>query len=241
MPRSHLKRIAAPKTWQIARKETKYVMRPRPGPHKLEEGMPLSVVIRELIKVAKENKEAKKIIKLKDVFVDKRKRTDEKYSVGFMDIIEFPQLEECYRIVFDRKGRLAAIKADAKESGTKLSRIKAKTKIARGKIQLNLSDGRNITVDKDTYKIGDTLQISLPDQKITNHLKLNAGAMLMLVGGKHIGMIATAEEVKEGKVTIKAGKSSYEALPEHTFVIGTDKPVLESIRQLANEKEKTKQ
>jgi len=238
MPRSHLKRIAAPKSWAIARKETKYVMRPKPGPHKLEQGMPLSVAIRELVKVAKTNREAKQIIKLKDVFVDKRKRTDEKYPVGLMDIIEFPQLEEQYRIVFDRKGKLAAIKADSKEAATKLARIESKSKIAGGKIQLHLSDGRNITVDKDVYKIGDTLQLGLPEQKITDHFKLDKGMMIMLVGGKHTGMIATAEEIAKDKIIIKAGKGRYEVMKQHAFVIGTDKPAIDSIKHLMAEKAK---
>jgi small subunit ribosomal protein S4e len=238
MPTSHLKRIAAPKSWAIARKETKYIMRPRPGPHRLEQGMPLSVAIRELIKVAKAAKEAKQIIKLKDVFVDKRKRTDEKYPVGLMDIIEFPQLEEQYRILFDRKGNLTAVKADTKEASTKLARIESKSKAAGGKIQLHLSDGRNITEEKDDYRIGDTLQLGLPEQRILNHMKLDKGAMLMLVGGKHTGMIATAEEVAGDKIIIKAGKGRYEVKKEHAFVIGAEKPALDSIRHMMAEKVK---
>lgn len=36
MVRRHLKRIAAPKTWPIKRKEHKWIVRPTPGPHPLK-------------------------------------------------------------------------------------------------------------------------------------------------------------------------------------------------------------
>ncbi|MBW2996897.1 30S ribosomal protein S4e [Candidatus Woesearchaeota archaeon] len=234
MVKNHLKRIAAPKTWLIGRKESKFITRPMPGPHALKHAIALSVALREVLKVAKSAKEAKKIIQHKDVFVDKRKRTDVKYPVGIMDIVEFPQLEEQYRILLDRKGRLIAVKADIKEAGTKLARIESKTKTDGGKTQLNLFDGRNITVDKDTYKTGDTIQLSLPDQKILNHFKFEKGALLLLVGGKHSGMIATIEDISQKKIVIKAAKDQkLETLKNHVFVVGKDKPALESIKKLA--------
>ena len=239
MVKNHMKRIATPKTWMIGRKESKFITRPKPGPHSLQHGLSLSVAMRELLKVAKSAKEAKKIIKHKDVFVDKRKRVDEKYPIGIMDIVEFPQLEEQYRILLDRKGRLVAVKASAKEANTKLARVESKTKIKGGKTQLNLSDSRNIIIDKgkDTYSTGDTLQLSLPDQKITDHFKLEKGAVLLLVGGKHSGMVATIEEIKQSKIIIRAARNQkLETLKKHVFVVGKEKPVLESIKQLTQKK-----
>lgn len=234
MVKNHLKRIAAPKTWYIGRKESKFITRPMPGPHALHHAMALSVALRELLRVAKSAKESKKIIQHKDVFVDKRKRKDEKYPVGIMDIVEFPQLEEQYRILLDRKGRLTSVKADVKEAATKLARIESKTKISGGKTQLNLLDGRNIIVDKDPYSTGDTLQLSLPDQKILDHFKPEKGALLMLIGGKHSGKIAAIEEVSKDKIIIKVAKNqTMETLKKHAFVIGKDKPALESIKKLA--------
>jgi small subunit ribosomal protein S4e len=226
-----MKRIAAPKTWNIDRKVSTFITRPRPGPHTFDYGMPLSVVMRELLKFARTAKEAKRILSLKDVFVDKRKRTDDKYPVGIMDVIEFPQLEEQYRILLDVKGRLVAVKVNAKEAGVKLSRIEGKTKLGKGRTQLNMSDGRNITVDKDEYKVGDTLQISLPDQKIVDHFKLDKGMTVLLVGGKHSGMIAKMEEISEHKIIIKSGNQKFETLKKNAFVVGKDKPALDSIKQ----------
>jgi small subunit ribosomal protein S4e len=233
MSTSHLKRIAAPSSWLIGRKEAKYITRPRPGPHSLQSGISLSTALRELVRIARTAKEVKTIVKNKDVFIDKRKRSDEKYPVGLMDIIELPQLELYYRILLDKKGRLKGVKADAKEANTKLSRIESKSKAKGGKILLGLSDGRSITIDKDGYKIGDTLQLALPDQKITAHLKLEKGAMLLLTGGKHAGQISTVDEISQDKIIIDAGKNQkYEVLKRDAFVIGKEKPALDSIKQL---------
>jgi len=235
---SHLKRIATPKTWLISRKDTTYITKPKPGPHSLHNGIALSIALREFLKVARTAREAKIIIKSKDVFVDKRKRSDEKYPVGLMDIIELPQIELYYRILIDKKGRLQGVKTDAKEASIKLSRIESKSKIKGGKIQLSLSDGRIIITDKDVYSIGDTLQLALPEQKITAQIKCEKGALVLLTDGKHAGTIATADEISKDKIIVEAGKNQkYEVLKAHAFVVGKEKPALDSIKQLM---EKTK-
>ena len=232
MPTNHLKRIAAPNTWVIRRKENKYITRPRCGPHSMRFSMALSLVMRELVPVARTSSEAKKILNTKDVFVDRRRRTDTKYPAGLMDIIEFPQLEEHYRMFLDAKGRLTALKASAKEANLKLSRIESKTKLAGGKIQLNMFDGRNLRVDKDTYTVGDTLLLSLPDQKITEHFKLEKDALVLLTGGKHAGMTAKVEEINKNMIIVKSNKNQkFETAKSYAFVIGKDKPALDSIKQ----------
>ncbi|MBW2965384.1 30S ribosomal protein S4e [Candidatus Woesearchaeota archaeon] len=233
MVKNHLKRIAAPKTWNIDRKSSKYTVKAYPSGHPMEHGMPLSLAMRELIKVARTAKEAKRIINTKDVFVDRRKRTEERFLVGLMDIVEFPQLEEQYRVLLDAKGRLTAVKADKKEAATKLCRLESKTKVSGNRTQLNLSDGRNILVDKDTYKAGDTLQLLLPDQKVQDHLKLEKGSLVLLIGGKHSGTIAKMEEISGNKIMIKTSKNQkFETLKKHAFVVGKEKPALDSIKQL---------
>ncbi len=232
MPKNHLKRIAAPKTWLIKRKNNTFIMRPRAGPHPFQYGMPLSLVLRDLIKVARTSKESKQILCNKDVFVDKRKRLDKKYPVGLMDVIEFPEIGLVYRMVLDLKGRLTVVKADVKESNTKLSRVLDKTKILGGKTQLNLSDGRNVIIESDSYAVGDTVQLLLPDQKIQNHFKLEKGACVLLTGGKHAGSLVNVEEINKDKIIIKSSKNEkLETLKKYAFVVGKDKPILSSLIQ----------
>ena len=236
MVKLHLKRIAAPKTWHIDRKKNKFIVRPRPGAHNLEYGMSLSLAMRGLLKVAKTSKEAKQILQIKDVFVDKRKRVDPKYPVGLMDIIEFPQIEEQFRLLLDSKGRLTAVSVDKKENSVKLSRIENKTKISGGKTQLNMSDGRSIIIDKDPYKVGDTLEIVLPDQKIKTHLKFEKGASILLIAGSHRGSLGKVEEISENKILVKSGKDKFETLKKYAFVIGAEKPLHDCFKKLSDKK-----
>lgn len=237
MVKNHLKRIAAPNTWKINRKEAKFITRANPGPHNFCRSIPLSVFIRELVKVAKTAKEAKQIVKIKDVFVDRKIRKDTHHPVGLMDVVSFPQLDENYRVLLDKKGKLTAVKAAPKEAGTKLSRIESKSKISGGRIQLNLIDGRNVIVENDTYKTGDTVQLSLPDQKITSHIKFEKNALVFLIGGSRSGAFARIEEISQNKITLKSAKNTkFETLKKYAFVVGTDKPVLDSIAQLSASK-----
>ena len=56
-----------------------------------------------------------------------------------------------------------------KESSLKLCKIKGKN-LMKGKINLNLHDGRNIITDNKEIKVGDSVLIELPAQKINQHL-----------------------------------------------------------------------
>lgn len=237
MGKNHMKSIAAPKTWNIPRKEMKYIARPNPGAHKLAYGMALSIVMKELTKVARTQREIKHIVSKKDVLVDKKKTRDERHCVGLMDIVEFPQVEEHYRILLDAKGRLTSVRASAKEAKLKLTKIVTKRIIKGKKTMLGTSDGRTIIVPKDTYKTGDSLLIEVPEQKIIEHLPLQKGALALLTGGSNAGTIATIEEINDDMIMLKAKKETFETHKRYAFVIGKDKPALDSIKLLAEKKQ----
>ena len=55
----HLKRQVVPKSWPVPRKGTAYVIRPSFSPHK---GLPLLVVLRDMLDVVKNRKEVKRAI-----------------------------------------------------------------------------------------------------------------------------------------------------------------------------------
>ncbi len=226
MVKNHLKSITMPRTWQIERKKTVFVTRPNPGAHPMRHSMSLNIIMKELIKCAKTTKEVKAILHDKEVLVDGKKRNDEKYSTGLMDVISLPETKQNYRIIINKRGKLKALEIPKEESNIKLSKIENKSVLPKGKMQLNLSDGRNMIIDKKEYKTGDTLAISLPDQEIKEHLKLEVGMMALLIGGKHIGYIGKVEEIKSDVITIKIGDNSYETLKEYAFVVGKDKPII---------------
>jgi len=183
--KKHLKRLAAPRSWAIGRKQGTFITRIAPGAHPHDLGMPLSVVLKDMINVAHTTKEVKKALQIKKVLVDNKRVKDHKRAVGLMDTISLNDVS--YRMTLDEKGLIRIKKIDEKEANVKLTKIIGKTKISKNKTQLNCSDARNILVEKDTYRVGDSLVIELPSQKIKTHLKFETGSLIILTGGKHKG------------------------------------------------------
>ena len=72
MVKKHLKRLTAPRTWNILRKATKYILRPLPGKHAYHYSMSLNEAFKYL-KLADTRKEVITILKTNDVFVDDKK------------------------------------------------------------------------------------------------------------------------------------------------------------------------
>ncbi len=226
MVKNHLKRLNAPRSWPIDRKKTVWIMRPNPGAHKMEYGVPLTIVLREMIKHGKTLREVKQIMHNKEILVDGKMRKDRAHTVGLMDVISIPELKENYRILFTKKGKLNAINIEEKEAKVKLCKISGKSNV-KGKTQLNTQDGRNILAEKDEYKVGDSLVIKIPEQKIDQHLKFEKGAMIYLIGGKHIGETGHIENIERNKIIFKTKDNNvYETLKKFAFVIGKDKPII---------------
>ena len=222
-----LKRLNAPKSWPVSRKSNVWVTSPNPGPHALDRCMPLSVVLRDLLKVADTAAEAKKILSSKQVLVDGKIVTEAKFPVGLMDVLSLVATKKNYRMLLDNHGRLMLTEVAEDRAGWKLCRIENKTVITGGRVQLNLHDGRNILVEEDSYKTGDVLKIELPTQKIIEVFKLVQGNVAMVISGSSAGQIMVVEEQLEERssapnlVRFKNGKLT---VKDNVFVIGNKTP-----------------
>ena len=230
--RKHLKRFKAQKNWSIHPKEDKWTVKPAPGPHAIEKSLSLLIVIRDILKLADNSREAKKIIKTGNVLVDGKVRKDYKFPVGFMDIIQIPKTEEVYRILPDKKGRLIPHPISQENDNLKLCKITNKTTIKEGKTQLNLHDGRNMVVDDD-FSVGDIIYLEIPNQEINDTFKFEEGALILVTGGKHTGEIGNIKEINinyssnPNTVVIENNKKeSFITLKDYAFVIGKDEPVI---------------
>ena len=237
---SHLKRLSAPKFWKVRKKLAKWVTSPRPGAHKRNECIPLSVVIRDVLELVDTGREAKRMVKSGEVLVDGKVRKDHRYPVGFMDVIEIPKLKKAYRFTITYKD-LEIFEVPAKETKLKLCKVRKKSLVKKGVLQLNTNDGRNILVKvkdpkkpkEDVYKTGDTILIELPSQKIIEHVKMEKGNLVLITGGQNKGDIATIKEViktrsrEPNKLVCEKDKKSFEAIKDYVFVIGSKKPLIE--------------
>jgi small subunit ribosomal protein S4e len=228
---SHLKRLAAPKSWRIGRKEKKFVVKPVPGPHKIEESIPLLLVVRDILGYAKTSREAKKIINEGRIVVDKKIRRDLRFPAGLMDIIEIPTTNEGWIVLLDGKGKLTLKNISKNSSRYKLCKIVNKTVVKGGNIQLNLHDGRNFLVEKekDEYKTKDALLLDLEKNAIKKHLHFKEGSFALITGGKHKSEIGRIEEIKKIRssmpniVVLSKDNEKFQTVEDYVFVIGEKK------------------
>jgi small subunit ribosomal protein S4e len=228
----HLKRLNAPRTVRIHRKENTWTIRPSPGPHPLEKSIPLGIIVRDYLGLVDTLAEAKIIIANGKIMVDDVIRKSPKFSCGLMDVISVPELKKDHRILFDNRGKLTLVPIDSKDATWKLCRIENKTIIKDKQIQLNLHDGRNQIVKKDEYKKGDVLKISLKDKKISDFYKFEKGTISMIIGGSHIGEVASIEDIEiipssKPNLAKMKGKSNFTTLQDYVFPVGKTKPVIE--------------
>jgi small subunit ribosomal protein S4e len=228
----HLKRLNAPRTLQIHRKEETWTIKSSPGPHSLEKSIPLGLVIRNYLNLADTLKETKRIISNGEILVDGIIRKNHKFPCGIMDVISIPKLKKDYRVLFNRRGKLILIPISSKESNWKLCRIENKTIVKGKKIQLNLHDGTNKLVKKDEYKTGDVLKILFNEQKIDDIFKFEKGTVSMIIGGSHIGEVANIEDIEiiassKPNLTKMKGKNDFTTLQKYVFPIGKAKPAIE--------------
>lgn len=229
----HMHRLAAPKNYPILRKTAHYVIKVGPGPHPKKMSLPLMIVLRDVLKVGHIQSEIKHILNDGKVIVDGKLRKSPKFPVGFMDVISVPLLKENFRIVFNKDSSLNFLKIKEHEAKMKLCKIMKKTMLHKGKTQLNLHDGRNLIVDDKKYKSGDSVLITLPEQKITKHLPLEKDMLVYITDGKHIGETAKlvdfhsmAGSTEDRVVLHSHSGEKFETLKKYIFVIGKEKPEL---------------
>ncbi|MEM3341341.1 MAG: 30S ribosomal protein S4e [Thermoplasmata archaeon] len=225
--RTTLKRMSAPKTWPIGRKSSTFVLRPSPGPHSREKSIPLGLAVKEFLKLGDTGREVRRIIGQKFIYVDGKPCRDFKRPVGIMDVISIPSHSQSWRVLLDTRNKIRLVPIQESQAKWKLVRIENKRTIRGGKFQLNLHDGRNIVIDKNMYKCGDVLKISLPDQKILEVYPFEKGNVALIVGGHHTGELATinvvsvTREVAANKVSFVEGHSTTR---KNVFVVGKAKP-----------------
>jgi len=244
-----LKRKPAPKIWPIHRKEYVWVVRPSPGPHPMERSMPLALILRDILGLAKTRKEAKIIASQGKVYVDGKVRRDDSFPVGPMDVISIPDAGKNFRVIPHHKG-LILHPISEEEAKFKLCRIENKTVIKNGNIQLSLHDGSSLLVrvadpnnpQEDVYRTLDTIKISLPERQILQHVKLAKNAFVIITGGKNVGKYGRVVDIEEVKgkrrnaiVTIEDEKGNrYQTILNFVFTLGETNPLISLPEASAN-------
>jgi small subunit ribosomal protein S4e len=236
----HLKRFKAPPFWPIHVKEKTWTVKPSPGPHPIYESIPLLLIVRDILGYAKTAREAKIILSQGKIKVDGRVRKDKKYPVGLMDVIEIEGVETPFRILPVYGKGLTLIEISKDEAAFKLCRIENKTTVKKGNIQLNLHDGRNLLIKvenpknpvEDIYKVGDTIQLKIPEGKLLNHIKFEEGACALVTSGANMGRCGKIINIIKGTATrpaivsLEDSMGKFQTIFNYAFIVGKEKPLI---------------
>lgn len=222
----HMKRLAAPRSWPIKKKASIYATKQTAGAHSVESSVPAVIVLRDMISVCDTAREAKRVIGNRELFVDGKAVKNPKAPIGVMDVVTVPKMGLSYRMLLSDKGKLTAVAVNDDEAKVKLCRIEDKTLVRGGKFQLNLSGGRNLLLDKNDYKVGDTLKIEVPGQKVVECYPAKAGSKVLIVSGSQTGKIKTIKDyiiVKGSPDNVVIFDDDTETINSNIFVVGEGK------------------
>ena len=202
---NHHKRLSVPNSWPVERKTETYTVKAGAGPHG-EAGVPLLVLLRDVLGYVDSKKEARYALNQGSILVNGDAITDERRPIGMFDIIAFSERDEYYRVFPDEGGRLALTPIDGESAGSRLGKIVNKEQVAGGDFQLTLHDGTNVRVeDASEYSTNDSLVVGNEDKAIVAHFVYEEGALVTAVEGQHAGQIG---EVAEIQVTLGSGSNT---------------------------------
>ncbi|KXB02808.1 hypothetical protein AKJ45_00475 [candidate division MSBL1 archaeon SCGC-AAA261F19] len=234
----HQKRLSAPAKLKLPRKTKTWTVKPAPGPHPVDECLPLSILVRDYLRLGETRREVNRILSDGLVQVDGRTRKDSKFPVGLMDIVRVPKADKSWRIIFDMKGYLVPYEVPKDEAEFKLARVVGKSLVKERVTQISLHDGKTCTGDFEEINSNDVVKLNLPEVDVIDKFPFENGKPVLITGGSQVGKFGVISE-DGGKdsstnvVTIKAKDGSFQASRDHVFVIGKKEPAISLPRWLS--------
>ena len=229
----HQKRYGAKRVMHVPAKTHVFVTRPRPGPHPRHRSIPLSVAVRDMLRQAETAAEARRIISRRMISIDGRLVADHRHPLGLMDVLEIPSTHEAYRMLPIHRRGLRLVKISEEEKVFKLGKVVGKTLIRGGVNQFTLHDGRNIRVkpgEAASIRRGDTLKISLPDQRLMDYLPLKEGVHGLIYEGPKQGLHGKLSKLTEssaltpGLATMSTEIGEVTTLRRYILAVGGEEP-----------------
>lgn len=213
----HLKRQKIPKSWPVSRKDTKYVARPSSD---IEKGIPVLVVLRDIMKLAHNKKEVKKALMEKSVLLNNKPLRDEKRPMLLFDTIKIVPMKKSYRLDISDNRKFNLSEINESESNKKISKVVNKKTLKGKKTQINLSDGNNFISDiKCTTN--DSVVVNFDKKAIEKCIPLKEKSKAAIFEGKHSGKKGTVEKIDEKNkiVEINTGKDKINVLIKQIMVV----------------------
>jgi small subunit ribosomal protein S4e len=237
----HSKRLSAPITYAIKRKHGVFTIRPHPTRGPYETAIPLGIVLREILGYAKTLNEVKKILVRKMVKVDGTIRTDYKFAIGPMDVLEITKTKEFFRLVPYQGKRLYTLHPITEENAKhKILQVKKKNSLKGGLTQFTFHDGRTLAVNPEEetnipireISPKDSVLFNLETKEVVEHYPFAEGNYGLIAGGRHVGLVGTITEIesqlgrKMRTITFQTEEGEIKTSDTHIFIVGTDKAMV---------------
>ena len=187
--KKHLKRLKAPKKWMLNKLGGIWAPKPKSGPHKKQESYPLSLILRNRLKYAINNREVVQILQQKIIYIDGKIRTEKNYPVGLMDVINIKKTNEYFRLLYDPIGRFILHRIQEEEGLFKICKVIKVRKGQMGIPYILTHDGRTIRFPSPNIKPNDSIIFSINNSKIIDFIKFNVGSLCMIIGGHNTGKV----------------------------------------------------
>ncbi|KAH9385665.1 small subunit ribosomal protein S4e [Nematocida major] len=238
-PRKHLKRLNAPRSWMLDKLGGAFAPRPRCGPHKLRECLPLCLIVRRKLAFAQNTRELVHILKNRMVKVDGKVRKDPKYPAGVMDVVSFPAIHENYRLLYNVNQKFCLQPITEEEAQFKICKVVTKRLENKSILTLHTNDGRTIKYADPSIKIGDSVKLDLATSEVREIYPIGVGMTAYAFRGKNLGCVGIIREIKAHISGFTM--SILEDLNGRSFVTKTDNLIVigsagESVISLPKEK-----
>jgi small subunit ribosomal protein S4e len=221
----HQKRLSVPNSWPVERKTNTFTVKADSGPHG-EAGVPLVILLRDVLGYVDSKKEARYALNQDTVLVNGDAVSDEQRPIGMFDIVAFEERNEYYRVFPDEGGRLSLTPIDGADADSKLGKIVGKRQVTGGDTQLTLHDGQTLQLeDAADYGGNDSLVVSNEGADVVAHFPYEEGALVTAVAGSHAGEVGEVEDIDvtpgsgSNTVTVTQDDGGFETIEEYVVVI----------------------
>jgi len=193
----HLKRNKAAKKLPIPRKGTTFVAR---ASSHIKNSVPVLIALRDMLKLARNAREVKKMINQKLIKINGRTVKDVRESIKLYNIL---QADKAYVLTLSSTKKFYL--EETKDKEKRLCKVTGKTRTKNNKIQLNLHDGSNVLSD-DKINIDDSLYLDLSG-KIKENIPLEKGKDIIVLFGRYMGYKGKIKSIEGKKIECLLNKT----------------------------------
>lgn len=221
----HLKRLAAPKSWSLAKTGGTFATRMRSGSHNKEISIPVNYVVAKLLNVAKTAREIAYILHSKNILVNGRVVTDRKAPVGLFDVVTVAKTHTNYRMLLNAHGRFRLIPISEESARLRITKVRAKDVVERVAYTRTL-DGHNFRYVDPAVSVADTVVVDIAENKVVDYMRFEAGRTAFVFGGSNSGRVGVIQRIdvridkKSFLHLVDANQKPFRVPAEKAIVIG---------------------